>query len=505
MNGRALRVCVLALTSASLFVLGVEAAASPVHPQAEPNANLRHVPDRILYRTLFHTVFLLNEKADEAERHGRNEEAIALHSMLKQETGLYGEHALALDQIARDCEQSVQDIDADAREIIKARRAHYPASKLLPGQQPLPPSPELGRLQRNRYATVLHCRDLLQDALGQIEWERFQRLLPARLAQGISYQAAESESIGLDAYPKTETESLASQAQSVITGSTLISYDPFANMVTAVYTTELDFAAQDWYMGRVLGSLTDGNGNVFWSGNTNDTDRDGTVSAIVQRAGQDQMTYSATGRYTAIMDIQDPMSGFYYIDYWNFQQVYRGDQEGTYYFIYMPFYGFGPSRRTTLSSVLLGSTSPATIQAKPRVESAKPTVSPAEIVVDTPVGTQNETAQVSTVVTASSEGLQEGDQVSVEIIVTSGDASKVRFADGKKVISATLDLGGNVTIRHNIVGVDQAGTYTFTTRIVDVRRPDPSGSGTTSLMNPSNPRVTTNDPGMTSGPLTVRP
>lgn len=493
-----LMVCIFALICASLSVPGVEASASAVQPQAEPRT-LRHVPNHILYRTLFHTVFLLNDKAAEAERHGRNEEAIALRSMLKQETGLYGERALVLDQIARDCEQLVQDIDVKAREIIKARRAQYPAGKLLPGQQPLPPSPALGRLQRDRYATVLQCRNLLQESLGRTEWERFQRLLPARLAQGISAQVAESESVGLEAGPNAKTENLASQAQSVITGSTLISYNPFANLVTAVYTAEIDFAAQDWYMGRVLGRLTDGNGASLGIAAANDTDRDGTVSVILQASGQDQMTYLATGTYMARFEVQDPSFGSYYVDYWNFQQVHRGPEQGSYYYLYIPFYGFGPSRRTTLSGVSLGSTSPATVQAKPRVESATPKVDPSTL-----TGTQNVTAQVSTVVKASSVGLQEGDEVFLEIIVASGDASKIRFANDRKVISSTLSPGGNVTITHNIVGVDQVGQYTFTTRIVDVRRPGPNGQST-SLMNPSDPKVTTNDTGWTSGILTVNP
>jgi hypothetical protein len=201
------------------------------------------------------------------------------------------------------------------------------------------------------------------------------------------------------------------QAQSVITGSTQIGYDAFTNIVTAVSTTELDFATQDWYKGRVVGNIRDVYGNIVASGQANDTDRDGSVSITMQTTGQDQMTYSARGSYGAIPEIQDPDVGSgLRIDYWNFQDVITGPEGGATYWIYVPFYGRGPSRYTNLSVLSLGSTSPAIVQAKPRIESKKPTFSQNEINVDNQDNV-NEKTDVITDILSTNIGLQAEDRI----------------------------------------------------------------------------------------------
>jgi hypothetical protein len=58
------------------------------------------VPEPQLYRTLFHTIFLLNEQAEEAERAGRTDVAQALRRAFKQEAGLEVEQGVVLDRLA---------------------------------------------------------------------------------------------------------------------------------------------------------------------------------------------------------------------------------------------------------------------------------------------------------------------------------------------------------------------------------------------------------------------
>jgi len=72
-------------------------------------------------------------------------------------------------------------------------------------------------------------------------------------------------------------------AQSYVYGSSSINYNPSTNMVTGYATTELDFAAQDFYLGQVNGTLKDLiNGTVFSGAAASDNDRDGTVTVTTE-------------------------------------------------------------------------------------------------------------------------------------------------------------------------------------------------------------------------------
>lgn len=451
------------------------------------------LPSYVVYRTLFHALNTLDQKAAEAEGQGRFETAQTYRRALRQDFDLSDESTATLNRIAAEYEKAVQKVDARAREILRARRQYYPDNTLPVGRAPLGASPELATLQQERNSLALQYAGRLQEAMNPSDWERFDDLVMVRIAAGIKSSSA----VQPVKFVKTKATAQ-TNAQAVITGSTLVSYNAFANTVTSISTTELDFAAQDFYTGRVIGTLSDANGNGT-NASAGDTDGDGIASVTLQLPGQDQMTYLARGTYGARVEIQDVAQGVRYLDGWNFQNVYAGGEGGYSYWLYMPFYGPGPLRYTNLRNLSLGSTSPATIQAKPRVESQTPTFSDDDIMVDSPLSTTNESTVVMTQVQASSKGLQTGDRVEVEIITRTGNNGAITWTNGRQVETVNLVLGGSTTVSFPISGISQAGTYTFTTRITDVQRPNGQG-GYMSIYS----SVTTNDPGMTSGNLTVR-
>jgi hypothetical protein len=148
-----------------------------------------------------------------------------------------------------------------------------------------------------------------------------------------------------------------SDAQSVVTGYTSSSFDFSTGIMTGVVTTELDYSAQDYYQARVSGSImADASSTTLASTSGSDIDRDGTVSLTMQAPGSYGDGYTVRGNHSAIADIQDYSIGTgYYIDRWNFTQV-AANSEGLYYWVYQPFYGYGPSRRVSNRSIFLGAT-----------------------------------------------------------------------------------------------------------------------------------------------------
>lgn len=498
--------CVLTLMLAAFLVFSNKPSVFVANAQSLSDNDLRRdefVPEHIIYRTLFHTIFLLNQEVDKAERAGRIDSARAFRRAFRQDAELSDEQAAILNRTAAEYEQAVGSVDAKARKIIEARRANYPDSKLRAGQQPLPPSLELAALQRTRDALVLHYRANLREAFGENEWQRFVQSIPPRVAAGIGASGAKSQNapvVFLESTLKTPRAAQV-QAESVITGSTLVSYDAFSNIVTAVSTTELDYAAQDWYTGRVTGHIRDAGGSLLANVYASDTDHDGTVSVTAQTTGQDQMIYSARGYYGAYVDIQDPSlgRGGYYIDHYNFQSVHGGGEGGGTYFLYVPFYAYGPSRSTQLQSLSLGATSPITIQAKGEVKSKPPTLTDNDINVESAVSTKNESTDVVTVIEASTLGLEDTDRVVVEVITTTGNGAAINWSNGQVSEPVVIAPGRNTSVSIHINSVTQAGTYVFRTRIADVQRRNPDGTYR-SIYN----TLTINMGGEYSSTLTVR-
>lgn len=144
-------------------------------------------------------------------------------------------------------------------------------------------------------------------------------------------------------------------AQALINGYASISYNEDTHVLTGTVTTELDFSAQDWYQGRVIGSIYTEEGDTIAFGAANDVDRDGTVSVTMQATSDSSLGYTAKGINGAIADVRDfNLGAGWYMDYWNFQEVLG--REGDVHYVYMPYYGYGPSRSTRTRNIILGST-----------------------------------------------------------------------------------------------------------------------------------------------------
>ncbi len=423
------------------------------------------VSEPVLYRTLFHTVFLLNEEAEAAERAGRTEVAQALRRAFWQEAGLGAEESAILDRLAAECEEAVRAVDARAREILTARRANYPDGKLRAGQQPLPPSAELFALQREREAVVLRYRDRLRETFGPQAWEAFDQRVLARVRAGMRTSRAlarggEGQSGTGNPVPQTPTEA-------VVTGVTLISYDPETGLVTGVSTIELDYAAQDWYVGRVTCSLRDGNGNPLASQSAEDTDGDGTVSVIVQMVGQEGLTaYGARGEYSLRLEIYDPFCGCY-LDPWNFQQGLLGGWGwGPWYCTV--FSGHGPFRTLRSGTLFMGGRD-VFFQVKPAVTVREPRLT------KNPIKVNTQFTDLDVTVTAGRGGsLQSGDFAVLVVNVLGGPSGgDVTFANPE--INVQLAIGNRTGARFTTNSVNTAGDYLLEVRIMDVRRPNGQG------------------------------
>ncbi len=440
-----------------------------------------------LYRTLFHTVFLLNEQAEEAERAGRTEAAQALRRAFKQEAELEAEQGVILDRLAAECEEAVRAVDARAREILAARRANYPDGKLWAGQQPLPPSPELLVLQREREAVVLGYRDRLREAFGPRAWEAFDRRVLARVRAGMRTSRALSR--GGEGQSGTDNPVTQTPTEALVTGVTLISYDPETGLVTGVAMAELDYAAQDWYVGRVTCSLRDEDGNPLVSQSAEDTDGDGTVSVIVQMLGQEGRTYGACGDYRLRLGIYDPFCGCCgcYLDPWNFQraQLIGGGWENWYCLVAS---GHGPFRTMRSDELYLGRGNVIT-QARTRVIVQNPRLT------RNPIKKNQESTHLDVTVSVSGPGIRRGDVAVLGITILQGLSSGITFAHPAppgREIAVELTERDNTNARFTIGSANTAGDYLLEVRIMDVRRPNGQG-GSDSIFD----QVTVNDEGVT--------
>jgi hypothetical protein len=170
----ALIACLVMALGTGLFALQKGAAAVQDDPQSTPSPQQNgEVPEHIPYRILFHQVYVLNQEADKAERQGRRASAVSFGSWFKQDAALNDHQTRILNEVATSCEEEVRQVDQRAKVILDARRAYYPDGKLMPGQEPLPPSKELAALQQERNETILRCRDRLRIAFGEQEFARF--------------------------------------------------------------------------------------------------------------------------------------------------------------------------------------------------------------------------------------------------------------------------------------------------------------------------------------------
>jgi hypothetical protein len=307
----------------------------------------------------------------------------------------------------------------------------------------------------------------LRAAFGPRAWEEFEQRVLLPFAAGLSAGGTQRHQPVEDG---SGTGNLTTQAgESIVTGSVLISYDPETNLVTGVATTELDYAAQDWYMGRVTCSLRDGNGNPLASQSAEDTDGDGTVSVIVQMVGQEGLTtYGARGEYSLRLDIYDPFCGCCgcYLDPWNFQRALLGGWGwGPWYCTV--FSGHGPFRTMRSGTLFLGGRD-VTFQVKPLVAVRQLRFT------KNPIRATFDSTDLDVTVRASRAGLQDRDFAVLELnIVDRPSEGQLTFGD--RIIGVRLVPGDITTAMFNIVSSNRAGNYVLEVRIIDVRRPDGQG------------------------------
>ena len=152
-----------------------------------------------------------------------------------------------------------------------------------------------------------------------------------------------------------------SHAQSLY-GHTAVQYDQTSRMMTATSSTEIDYAAQDYYQGFVSISLTDGNGTTLASGTFADTDRDGFVEYSNQfAAGADGSEYTLAGTHRARMSIQDPALNYHYVDYYYFGYNLEMGSEGRNAWRWVMFVGPGPPKNRLSSMLTIAGTIDANI------------------------------------------------------------------------------------------------------------------------------------------------
>lgn len=128
------------------------------------------VPDYVVYDFVFKKVVLLTKKTRELRTQG----VIGQDSYLplQSEAALSDEQAQALQIIAYDCRERVEQQDEKAKPIIAAFQAHFPGGRVPKGGPP-PRPPELEALWEERNAIILQARDQLHAALGDEAFTRF--------------------------------------------------------------------------------------------------------------------------------------------------------------------------------------------------------------------------------------------------------------------------------------------------------------------------------------------
>jgi hypothetical protein len=200
----------LAFCSLAVLLLGLRAVSLAFHAPPSPattstvssgrdaSAKLNHntqapleleqasaIPDHVLYRMLFHDVYLRKQQALKALSEGKPDIASAWRYSYKRDANLSDDEASLLEEVADAAEAEVSQQDAKAHEIIARDRARYPNGKLPEGQTIQPPSPELVQMQADRNAMLLKFRDQLHSGMGDFEFGRLHAFLMRNLASKI--------------------------------------------------------------------------------------------------------------------------------------------------------------------------------------------------------------------------------------------------------------------------------------------------------------------------------
>lgn len=165
------------------FTLLLMAARSDAQvPKAPPRPT--PLPETAKYWVVFRHASALDQKAADLERRGLD--GSGQRSLYRESAKLTEAQAARLSSIAADCVARVEEKDREALALIQAARARA-AADLSSTKRELPPRPpaDLTRLQRERDELISAAREDLRRALGEQEFQRFQRFVDEKIAPTI--------------------------------------------------------------------------------------------------------------------------------------------------------------------------------------------------------------------------------------------------------------------------------------------------------------------------------
>jgi hypothetical protein len=176
------RVVVLIL-SLTILSSGILIVVHGGDSKQEPPPPQRPIPDEVVYKHLFSHVLALKEKAEKAEKEGKDATQFRTH--FKRKAKLSDEEVQTLNRVAEEWQQEMAPIDARAKAVIQIYKAQFPGGQLPHGQTPPPPPPELRTLSEQRDAAVLRARDRLKTAFGETEFNRFHGYVRDRVTPNV--------------------------------------------------------------------------------------------------------------------------------------------------------------------------------------------------------------------------------------------------------------------------------------------------------------------------------
>jgi hypothetical protein len=169
----------------SLILLGsgILLIARQGNSSQQPTLPTPQVPDQVVYKHLLQHVLVLQRKAEQAEKEGKDATQFRTH--FNRQANLTDDEVQTLNQVASDWNQEIAPIEARAKALIQIYKAQFPGGQLPHGQTPPPPPPELRTLTEQRDAAVLRARDRLKASFGEDEFNRFQGFIRERVTPNV--------------------------------------------------------------------------------------------------------------------------------------------------------------------------------------------------------------------------------------------------------------------------------------------------------------------------------
>ena len=138
------------------------------------------IPAHIVYGLLFREIRNFNKKADEFSNRGTKMDA--LRDYQGKKAGLNDNQSFMLKRIAISTDLEIVKLDQHARSITETARKQHDYGQLKPGEA-LPQIPEeLKTLDRQRVSLILSGREKLRQALGDKEFDRFDKFINKEIA-----------------------------------------------------------------------------------------------------------------------------------------------------------------------------------------------------------------------------------------------------------------------------------------------------------------------------------